>query len=199
MSEEADNEHEKSSRHGSAYDDEGIVGGARKAGLPPDTLVYVGKAENFKPQFEVVQFGKVNAHVLKPKNVTDVKTQAENEEVAWVTLFGLHNTELVAEMGQAFNIHHLLLEDILDTTQRPTSEVFPHQLFFSLKMVQWDNKRKGLHYEQISVVLADRQVILFQERPGDVFDGIRQRIVQGKGVIRQRGQIICFIGSSIPW
>lgn len=182
---DSENENGKSSVHGSAYDDEGIVGGARKAGLPPDTLVYVGKAEAFKPQFEVVQFGPSSAQVLKPKKVVDVKTHADNEEVAWVTLFGLHKTALVAEMGEAFKIHHLLLEDVLDTTQRPTSEVFPHQLFFSLKMVQW--KKKNLHYEQISIVLSDRKVILFQERPGDIFDGIRQRIVQGKGVIRHRG------------
>lgn len=180
-----DQDYENTTLHGSAYDDEGIVGGARKAGLPPDALVYVGKTEAFKPKFEVIQFSAQHAEVLKPKVVEEVKKHAENEACAWVTLFGLHKTELVAQMGDAFNIHHLLLEDILDTTQRPTSEVYPHQLFVSLKMVQW--KKKNLHYEQISIVLADRQVVLFQERPGDIFDGIRQRIVQGKGVIRHRG------------
>ena len=166
---------------------DGIIGGVKKAGLPPDALVFVGKAGDFKPELEAIVYNSERAEQFNPKSVDEARKIADHEGVSWVTLFGVHDADLVGEMGNAFNIHSLLLEDILDTTQRPTSEVFEDSLFFSLKMLKWEEDKKHIRFEQVSVVLAEHVVLLFQEQPGDIFDGIRQRILTGKGVIRSKG------------
>ena len=171
----------------SSQDINGVQSASKKAGLPPGTLVYIGREVDFKPELEILSYTHETAEIHKPLTPAEAKAVALSEGVAWVTLFGIHDVEMVGQMGKEFGIHALILEDILDTTQRPTSEVFEDSLFFSLKMHKLSAKKGGFLTEQISVVLRDGQVLLFQQRPGDIYDGIRQRILAGKGVIRKKG------------
>lgn len=101
--------------------EDGIRGGAKKAGLPPGALVFVGKPADFEPHVEVITYTPEKAEQHEVTTVEEAAVLSKTPGVAWVTLFGIHKAELVGEMGQQFNIHSLLLEDILDTTQRPTS------------------------------------------------------------------------------
>ncbi|WP_306639895.1 magnesium/cobalt transporter CorA [Sanyastnella coralliicola] len=167
-------------------DKAGVSGGAQKAGLPPGALVFIGKPQNFEPHLEVITYTSEGAQQHEIATVSEAAELAKTEGVAWVTLFGIHKAEIVGEMGKNFGIHALMLEDILDTTQRPTSEVFGNLLFFSLKMLQWSETRRGITFEQVSFVLGPGHVLLFQDRPGDIFDGLRNRIISGKGQLRQR-------------
>lgn len=161
---------------------------SKKAGLPPGSLVYIGKEETFAPEIEVIQYEPNSATSHHNPEISQLKNLASSDNVAWITLFGIHDVAKVEEIGKQFGIHSLILEDILDTSQRPTSEAFEDALFFSLKMHQWNKQKTGLKTEQISVVLKKGQVLLFQQHPGDVYDGIRQRIETGKGIIRKKGE-----------
>ena len=98
----------------------------------------------------------------------------------------MHDTNIIAEIGEKYKIHNLLLEDVLDTSHRPKAEEFDEYLFFTLKMLAVDKKKKVITSEQISLVLGKDWLLSFQEKPGDVLDALRTRIKESKGIIRQK-------------
>lgn len=160
---------------------------SRKVGLPPGSLVYVGNAPGDDPYIEHYAFdaNEVFSHSYSSPN--DLTAELDAQHTHWITLFGVHNPDAVEHIGKVFQLHHLLLEDVLNTVQRPAAELYDDVLFASMKMVAWDAHKGRLNEEHISMVLKGNTVLLFQERPGDVLDDIRQRIETGKGVLRSRG------------
>jgi magnesium transporter len=78
-----------------------------------------------------------------------------------------------------------VLEDILNTDARPKTEDYGAYLFIIVKVLSFDEMTNGILKEQVSIVLGRNFVLSFQERGGDVFDIIRDRIRTGKGRVRK--------------
>jgi magnesium transporter len=112
---------------------------------------------------------------------------SEGGEVVWVDITGLHDRDLLERAGKKYGIHHLVLEDICDTGQRAKTEDYDDYQYIVLKMLSWDEASKGIDVEQVSFVLFENTLISFQERPGDLFGGVRERLRLGKGRIRRLG------------
>jgi magnesium transporter len=100
---------------------------------------------------------------------------------------GIHDVKIIEEFGKAFNIHPLLLEDILHTDQRPKLEEFDDFLFITLRILSYDEANNELLSEQVSLILGSNFIISFQEREGDVFNPVRMRIKNAKGRIKKKG------------
>jgi len=111
----------------------------------------------------------------------------EMKNVAWLDVVGVHDTGLLESIGNHFSIHPLTLEDIANTGQRPKVEEFETYLYMVLKMMDYDVVERKIQSEQVSLVLGPDFLITFQEKPGDVFEPVRERIRRGKGKIRGRG------------
>ncbi len=107
--------------------------------------------------------------------------------VTWFNVSGLHQTDVIEKLGDYFGLHPLLLEDVVNTDQRPKVDDCGKYIFFVVKMVQY-NEDSTLKSEQVSFILGPNYIISFQEDGGDVFDPIRERIRNSKGVIRRMGQ-----------
>jgi len=107
--------------------------------------------------------------------------------VSWLNIDGLHDTDIVAAAGAEYNLHPLLLEDILNTDHRPKVEEFEEYLFVSLKMIAVNDDKSEIIAEQLSLVLGANWLVSFQEKEGDVFGSIRERLRENKGLIRQKG------------
>ncbi|MDG1260587.1 MAG: magnesium/cobalt transporter CorA [Flavobacteriales bacterium] len=167
-------------------DEEHFLGSAKKAGLPPGALIYVGKKGNFTPALDAISYTTDNFSRSRPLTPADVKHILKNDGTTWITLYGIHEAGLVAEMGEILQLHPLLLEDILDTTQRPTSELFEDYIFLSLKMMSWQKKSKTIQSEQLSIVLSRNSLVIFEEKPGDIYENLRERIEKGKGILRSK-------------
>lgn len=167
-------------------DDEHFLGSAKKAGLPPGALIYVGKRGNFTPALDAISYSPESFSRSQPLTPSDVRDTLKSEHITWITLYGIHEAGLVAEMGDILQLHPLLLEDILDTTQRPTSELFEDYIFLSLKMMSWQKKTRTINSEQLSIVLSHNSIVIFEEKPGDIYEGLRDRIEKGKGLIRSK-------------
>ncbi|MFB0509709.1 MAG: magnesium/cobalt transporter CorA, partial [bacterium] len=105
--------------------------------------------------------------------------------VTWINIDGIHKVEVIEKIGNCFNLHPLILEDILNTGQRPKIEDFGEHIFLVLKMLYY--LEKEITIEQVSLILGPNFVISFQEREGDVFNNIRERIRNNKGRIRKMG------------
>lgn len=159
---------------------------SKKSGLPPGSLVYIGAAEAKTPELTAIKY---NAESFKMwKGTVDECVQINNsEENLWLNLDGLQDTEIINKIGSKLNLHPLLLEDVVNTKHRPKFEEYPEYLFVTLKMLQISNKKDRIIHEQVSFVLGNNWLVSFQERQGDVFNTIRTRLSENKGIVRQRG------------
>ncbi len=158
----------------------------RKAGLPPGTLVYTGPDRADKVAISLLDYDE--KHVLE-KTVTlkeAVKYVRKPTSVTWLNVTGVHDPQVIEEFGKRFNLHPLVMEDILSTDQRPKMEEYDDTLYLVLRMLTLNEKKHRVESEQVSLILAKGWVLSFQETPGDVFDGVRDRIRKAKGRIRNR-------------
>ncbi len=154
-----------------------------KSGMPPGTLIHVGKKKMEKVRISVIDYDEKKLVEKDGISIEQCKTFADSPSVTWINVDGLHKAEVIEKIGTTFDIHPLLLEDIMNTEQRPKVEDYGKYMYFILKMVYLD-KRKRICVEQVSIILGDTYVISFQERTGDVFESIRQRLKNKKGRIR---------------
>ena len=160
---------------------------SKKAGLPPGTLVHVGKKRAEKAKITILDYDEKNFEERVVKRVEECFPFKDKPTVTWINIDGLHDIEIIEKLGKYFGLHPLLLEDILNTGQRPKMEDFENHIFVVLKMLYHDKAENEVMAEQVSIVLGENFVISFQEKEGDVFDTIRERIRGGKGRIRKAG------------
>ena len=161
--------------------------GSKKAGLPPGTLIHTGRKKVDSVRITVIDYDE---HVFNEKQVTTVAECfpfKATQTVTWINIDGLHDVSVIEEIGQAFDLHPLILEDILNTGQRPKFEDYDGHLFIVLRMLTCSDVNLAIDSEQVSLVFGPNVVISFQERVGDVFDPIRDRIRNAKGRIRKMG------------
>ena len=116
--------------------------------------------------------------------IKDLTSSPADGMTSWINVNGVHNSDLLQEMGERFSVHPLVLEDIQHTTQRPKLERFDEYLFMTFKMLQYDEDLQDITSEQVSVVLGHGYLLSFQEIEGDVFESIRARLRGKKGRIR---------------
>ena len=107
--------------------------------------------------------------------------------VTWINIDGLHEIDIIEKVGQHFNIHPLVLEDIVNTGQRPKTEEFEDVIYVILKMLHYNENAEKISSEQFSLVLGPNFLISFQEIQGDVFKTVRERIRKPKTRIRKAG------------
>jgi magnesium transporter len=106
-------------------------------------------------------------------------------EIHWLNLDGIDDFDSIKKIAEVLNLHPLTLEDITNPGQRPKYEDFDNYIYIVARMIYFDRGNNSLSSEQISLVLSDNIVISLQERRGDVFDPIRERIQKAKGRVRQ--------------
>ncbi|HEX9885349.1 MAG TPA: magnesium/cobalt transporter CorA [Longimicrobiales bacterium] len=159
----------------------------KAAGSAPGTLVHTGPHRVEQVRVRLLDYDAGDLHERTLERVQDSFPFAGEPTVTWVNVDGLHDIELIEAVGQELGLHRLVLEDILSTGQRPKVEEYGDHFFVVLKMVQFDVETESITSEQLSVVVGDRFVFSFQERPGDVFEPVRERLRHAKGRIRSRG------------
>lgn len=160
---------------------------SKKAGLSPGTLVHVGKKKVEKVKIQLIDYDETQLKEKEPKTIEECFPFKDLPTVTWVNIDGLHDIQVMEKIGKHFNLHPLVMEDILNTEQRPKIEEFDDYLFIVLKMLCYDEKQNQINSEQVSVILGKNFVLSFQEKTGDIFDPLRERIRSGKGRIRKMG------------
>jgi magnesium transporter len=157
-----------------------------RIGLAPGALVFTGDKKIDSVSINILSYDEEDFFEVKStlENLPNIlKTK---RKVLWIDIDGLHEVALLEKIGTLFGIHRLTLEDILNVNQRPKMEVFDNYIFAVLKMIQCPTSESDIEEEQISFILIDNILITFQEKKGDVFTFVRERIVEFKGNIRKR-------------
>ncbi|MDD2353045.1 MAG: magnesium/cobalt transporter CorA [Candidatus Caldatribacteriota bacterium] len=157
----------------------------KSIGLTPGTPVHIGERFLEKPKISIIDY---SPEYLEEKTVDGIEKcipYLEKPTITWINIDGIHQTDIIEQIGQSFKIHPLTLENIMNTAQRPKIEYFSNYIYIALKMIYWDNDKQELSIEHISLILTDHTVISFQEKEGDVFNPVRQRIKNEAGKIRK--------------
>jgi len=160
---------------------------SKKAGLPPGALVHIGDRLEEKSKITVINYGEEQFSKVEAKTAEECVSLKEKASICWVNVAGIHESETIERIGQIFNLHPLLLEDIMNTDQRPKMESYDGYLFIVLKILFYDEKEKTTAMEQISIVLGTNYVLSFQERENNIFDPLLENLKNGKGRIRKMG------------
>ncbi|TFG57761.1 MAG: magnesium/cobalt transporter CorA [Candidatus Aminicenantes bacterium] len=160
---------------------------SEKAGLSPGTLMHVGEKKTEKTRITVIDYDAARFIEKEVAAVEDCFPFKDTATVTWINVDGVHDASIIEKLGARFDIHPLVLEDIMTTTQRPKTEDLGSAVFVVLRMIECDDKGLGLTTDQLSLILGPNFVISFQETPGDCLDPVRERIRNGKGRIRKLG------------
>jgi magnesium transporter len=157
----------------------------QKAGLTPGTLVHVGERKIEKVRIRIIDYDETQLEEREVKKVEECFPFKDKPTVTWINIDGLHDVEVIEKIGKQFGLHPLVLEDIVHTGQRPKLEDLGSHVFVVLKMFYYDHEKNELEAEQVSVIFGENFVISFQERVGQIFEPLRERIRQSKGHIRK--------------
>ena len=160
---------------------------SKKSGQPPGTLVHIGERKTEKVRITLIDYDEDHLEEREVARVEEVFPFKDRPTVTWINIDGIHDVELMEKLGQHFGFHPLLLEDILNTEHRPKMDDYESYLFIVLKMLYYNDNEREIEAEQVSLILGPTFVISFQEREGDVFNFVRDRIRNKKGRIRKAG------------
>lgn len=160
---------------------------SQKTGLPPGTLVHIGEKSEREIRVRVLDYGRDQCQEKEIKGLQECFYFADTSVTSWIDVEGLHEVELIQQLGECQGFNPLMLEDIVNTDQRPKLEDFDDYLYIVIKMLN-ERENDEIVVEQVSLVVGANFVISFQEGlEGDAFDPVRERIRSGKGKIRTMG------------
>ncbi|MDQ3100120.1 MAG: magnesium/cobalt transporter CorA [Bacteroidota bacterium] len=158
-----------------------------KAGLPPGSFIHVGAGPITPTKSGLFIYNETDVQEIQNIDVTDFVQSDPDQRITWLDIDGLMDEPVLRSVGKRFDLHTLLLEDVLNTDHRPKVEEYQDTLFIVAKMLDLDHETGAIISEQISFVLRKNLLVSFQEKPGDVLDPIRERLRQGTGRARRSG------------
>lgn len=161
---------------------------SKKVGLPPGSLVHIGEKKTEEVKIRIIEYDETHFHEKEVKTLEECLLPFKDRPtVTWIDVAGIHRPEVVEKIGGHFGLHPLVMEDILNTDQRPKMEDFGSYVYVVLKMLFYNGRTNEIVSEQISVILGQNFVLSFQEIEVDVFNPLRERIRTGKGHPRKMG------------
>lgn len=152
-----------------------------KAGLPPGSLIHVGEVRELVGNISITDYNKGKFEQRKLESIEEIVQYKDSDTVTWVTIEGLANVGIVERVGEIFGIHQLVLEDILNTNQRPKFEEYEDHLYIVLKCLLPGGEDFTVLSEQVSLLVLKNFVIMFKEKKDDIFHPIHQRIKSSTG------------------
>ncbi len=156
---------------------------SKKSGLPPGTPTYVGEKKPTDTRITIIEYDEENLREKEAKTIEDCLEAKESSMVTWIRIIGLKQIQLLEDLGKKFNIHPLVVEDILNTTQRPKIEDYNDYLFMVVKNV--DFNADDMESNQVSIILGPNFVISVQEQQEVILQPIMNSIRNNRGIIRR--------------
>jgi magnesium transporter len=159
----------------------------QEPGSTPGSIVFVGQQKLVSSRIRVMDYNPERMDEHEVQDISDCFPLKDTPTVSWINIDGLHDTDMISKLADAFGFHPLMMEDIVNTSQRPKFEDFDDYILLTIRSLEIKEDRTGLETEHMSFILGPNYVISFQERVGDFFEQVRNRIRNGKGRIRRMG------------
>jgi len=166
---------------------ESLSSASKKSGLAPGTLVHVGEVHEHEHSIMMMNYNSTKLEKCTINSIEELLPYKTTDSVTWVIIDGLKDIAIVDAIGQHFDIHPLVLEDILNTNQRTKFEEYPDYLYFVIKATSLHKGSFNIEYEQISILVLKNFVFTFMEKPDELFDPIINRLNNEEGHLRNSG------------
>ena len=157
-------------------------------GLPPGTVMYTGKKHLLEVRITYMEYSD---EVLREETHEQTRKipihDARPDITQWYDIRGLHDEKLMHTIADRFGMHPLAVEDVVDVYKRPEYIEYPSGLFMALKALDYDDVRKKILPQSISIYYGQGFVLSFQEEEDDYFKPVRDRLVAAQGRIRRKG------------
>lgn len=157
------------------------------AGHAPGELVHIGETKTAEPRLLLIEFDPAHYQETPFAHLGDDQAHQPDTGTLWLNVYGLQDVAMMAEIGQRFGLHPLVLEDILNTHQRPKIEDYGDYIFIVTHVFEYHPASRTLNEDQISMVLGHGFVLTFQERPAGRFQPLRERLKNAVGPARRLG------------
>lgn len=153
---------------------------SEKSGRPPGSLIYIG--EKRTQDVSINSFLYSESFLKEEADLNLPLLDGENNLKTWIDVDGIHNHEIIENLGRRYNIHSLTLEDIMNSEHRPKIEYHDDYIFIILKMLTYDDEKEEIDGEQVSLIFGKDYLISFQEKTGDVFGHVRKSLREKKNI-----------------
>ncbi len=167
------------------------MGLSRKTGMIPGTLVHVGDLDQHPVRMTLMDYDAEHVVEREITSFEDCDKYKTAKSVTWVNVEGVHDVSVIERMGECLGLHPLLLEDVMNTEQRPKIEEYDDYLYVVVRMLYErpaeDEDTLEIDSEQVSFIVGSNILVTFLEDPGDVFDPVRKRIRENRGRVRKNG------------
>ncbi len=158
----------------------------KKRGKAPGTIIYVGQREGMPSTLNILEYTEEEFLDNTDQPFSAVREKKNNGKTSWIDVLGISDEQFIEKLGMEFDLNALVLEDAINTQQRPKIDEYDGYIFGVLKML-YLNENQQMVVEHIALTLFDDMVLVFQELKEDVFQGVRDRIRTKSGRIRSRG------------
>lgn len=155
--------------------------------MPPGTLLHVGAMRSEKTKISMLCYSENDWNEQQFTNIDELLQYECPADVRWVHINGIHIIDIIEKIGNKFNVHPLVLEDIVNANQRPKLEENKDYVYIVLKMIHCCDHTKNIEFEQVSMIFGSNYLISFQENDNNTFQQIRDRIKKTNGKIRTKG------------
>lgn len=153
-------------------------------GLSPYEIHFKGEKKSEEVILEVIDYDSENLDEFIAKDINEVAKFNESATTTWLNIYGLHDLKVMDEIATKFELDPLILADVMNTHARPKIQEYDNCIYISFKMLQFDEKRNFISSENIVIIIKEHILLLFQEKIGDVFDPVRDRMRKNKRRIR---------------
>lgn len=165
---------------------------ADKVGLPPGSLVYIGKQNSQNVILSEINYSVDHHEENEFNEFSNCKSWDKSNVVTLVSVIGVHDASIIESAGEYFNLDPMILEKIVNTESRPKLEEFDDYLFLRMKTLEVDINSNDIITGHISLLLNKNGVLSFQENEVSILGPLKNRIRQGKGTIRKRNSDYVF-------
>lgn len=159
----------------------------QEIGMAPDDLLFRGTQKMEQVLLRIIDFDADQLKEDALKSIREISKYKDNNTVTWLNVDGLHNTEIMEEITSAFNFDRLVMSEVLNTEARPRVIEYDNCILITIKMLSQEESTEKVIVENLSLILTKSVLISFQERKGDVFEPVRERIRKQKKRIRNGG------------
>ena len=156
-------------------------------GVSPDELLFRGNQKTDEITLRIIDYDTENLEENAIGKVQEALGFQEKNSVTWLNVDGLHSPSIMEEISKGFNLDSLILAEVMNTETRPKVVEYQNCVFISIKMLQQNEETALISVENLSLIITNSVLISFQEKKGDVFEPVRERIRKQKKRIRNSG------------
>ena len=159
---------------------------SKKAGKGPEAFIYTGDFSDKEIDLSLICYNEEEYLDFSSNHIDELLTKISTDHNNWLNFDGVYDHKIIEKIGTHFGLHPLILEDILNIEHLPKADDYDDYLFITCKMLNIRQTDGEIEEEQVSFIAGSYYLLSFQEKPGDVFNPVRERLKKNLHKVRKR-------------